>query len=295
MPLARHIEVENFYAIDLENSLVLFDNPFYGCCVGTGVLNREQSTVVIGQSTAIFSGILLTSKSRFFPKSYPANLKDGFILKLAVQGRSDYFDVKLDEQNQLQATKINWLSNMVVGTVDGELVYSLRWKFTDDGTQQKRDYVELRKRSLETGELSSYPTINWKASNEVKVILGCRVANKFFGYTKNYSTSKSQIVSLNLDTLEWKETGIELHGYVHQMATDGERTLIICVRKNDGYVYYYRFVVNKPDSLSTCIWHNLQSAANSRPDVYDFIRSKLPTNFSSPRPIENFVPLDTEL
>ncbi|KAI6215807.1 hypothetical protein M3Y94_00428300 [Aphelenchoides besseyi] len=295
MPLATHFKVRDYWAFDLENSLVLFYNSLFDYHVGIGVVNLEQSTVVIGQSTMIFSGSFVLSKSRFFPKSYPANLKDGFIIEVAEDGRTDYFGVQLDEQNQLQATRINWLTNVNVVAVDGQFAYNLDWQPIDDETQQNGQYVELSKRSLETGELSSYPTINWKAK-DVAFESGCRVGNQFFGCIDGDTwPPKSQIVLLNLDTLEWMETGIELNGGVYQMATDGEHTLIIEMLPKDRYEYYYRFVVNKPDSLSTCIWRNLQSIVHSRPDVYDFIRSKLPTNLSSPRPIENFVPLDTEL
>ncbi|KAI6215775.1 hypothetical protein M3Y94_00424400 [Aphelenchoides besseyi] len=179
MPLASNFAVKDYYAFGLEDSLVLFNASSYGRRVGTGVLNREQSTVAIGQSTAIsYEGPLL--HTRVIPKSYPANLKDGLILKVAGDVRSDYFDVKLDEQNQLQATRINCLSNMVVGTVHEEFSYSLDWQPIDDGTQQNGQYVELSKRSLETGELSSFPTMNSEAMGELAFESGCRVGNKFF-------------------------------------------------------------------------------------------------------------------
>ncbi|KAI6215651.1 hypothetical protein M3Y94_00409900 [Aphelenchoides besseyi] len=292
-PLKGSFTVINYYAFDLENSLVFFHNPFYGCRVATGVLNLEQSTIVIGQSTVI-SGSLLSSKSPFFPKSYPANLKDGFILEVAKRWGRDYFNVKLNDQNQLQATKINSLSNVNFVVVDKEFAYSLGWASKLDGTQFKGPHIELSKRSLETGELSSYPTINWKAHHHLVFTLGCRVGKQFFGYRNDYArTPKSKIVSLNLDTLEWKDTEIELHGHVQRMTTDGDHTLIIFTNEYDGYDYYYRFVVNKPYSLSNYVWHNLQSIVNSRPDVYDFICSKLPTKIRPPRPIKHSVPLDS--
>ncbi|KAI6196049.1 hypothetical protein M3Y94_01062500 [Aphelenchoides besseyi] len=127
--------------------------------------------------------------------------------------------------------------------------------------------------------------MNSEAMGKLGFNCGCRVGNQFFGFITNHLACKSQILSLNLDSLEWTKTGIELDGIVGRMATDGERTLIVEMLQNDGYDYYYRFVVNKPDSLSNYVWHNLQSIVNSRPDVYDFICSKLPTNIRPPRPI----------
>ncbi|KAI6215820.1 hypothetical protein M3Y94_00429700 [Aphelenchoides besseyi] len=138
--------------------------------------------------------------------------------------------------------------------------------------------------------------MNSEAMGELELTRGCRVGKQLFGYINYYSWPyKSQIVSLNLDTLEWNENWIKLDGTVNEMVTDGEHTLIIRVQRKDGYHYYYRFVVNKPYSLSTCVWRNLQSIVHSRPDVYNFICSKLPTNFRPPRPIEHSVPFDTEV
>ncbi|KAI6215669.1 hypothetical protein M3Y94_00411900 [Aphelenchoides besseyi] len=78
-------------------------------------------------------------------------------------------------------------------------------------------------------------------------------------------------------SLELKESGIELHGYVQGIETDGDHTMVICVRKNDWYDCYYHFVVNKPYSLCNWAVYNLRITANAKPETYDFITSKLPS------------------
>ncbi|KAI6215712.1 hypothetical protein M3Y94_00416700 [Aphelenchoides besseyi] len=149
-PLISAFFVLDYCAFDMESSLVFFSDILSRHFVARGVANFEQSTVVIRQSTVIsFQGELFDS--RFVPKSYPANLEDGVILEVLLQKGNEYFVIKLDDQTQLQATKINWLSNRTLATVDEEFVYSLRWKFTDDESQPKKkntlsyanDHLEL--------------------------------------------------------------------------------------------------------------------------------------------------------
>ncbi|KAI6210427.1 hypothetical protein M3Y96_00326900 [Aphelenchoides besseyi] len=277
-PLQAELKAYEFFAFDFKSTTVLFhDNsspPRY--YIGIGKMDLKRLKVSVEQSIAL--PMLFTYCAYWFPVSFPPNLNDGLILKFDIFGEFNYFHVKVDSQNQLQATKLDCPSEKFVGTIDSKWIYGFKSIWTDDEDLSVGS-IELVKYSIVSGETTRIPTANWEILDNKDYICGCSIGRTFFTNVYNSSTHKSRIFSMDLDTLKWKETGIELDGSVEGLSSDGERSLIVRVAINYlcSKSNVYRFVFYEPDSLSTSIWLHWKGLFASRPSAYKFVLSKLPS------------------
>ncbi|KAI6204192.1 hypothetical protein M3Y94_00644100 [Aphelenchoides besseyi] len=277
-PLRADFKTYEFFAFDLESTTVFFHDTssprrYY---IGIAKMDLKHSKVFIGQS--ILLPMVSVYCAYWFPMSFPPNLNDGLILKFDKFGDYEYFHVNADSEDQLQATKLNCPSEKFVGAIDGNSIYGFKSIWTDDEDFSVTS-IELVKYSIVSGETTRIPTVNWEFLRNKNYISGCSIGRTFYANVYDSSTHKSRIFSLDLDTLKWKQTGIELDGGAEGLSSDGERSLIVRVAINHLWPKskVYRFVFCQPDSLSTSIWLHWKRLFESRPDAYKFVLSKLPS------------------
>ncbi|KAI6231033.1 hypothetical protein M3Y95_00338800 [Aphelenchoides besseyi] len=100
----------------------------------------------------------------------------------------------------------------------------------------------------------------------------------------NRTKWKTRIHTLDLESLEWRRTTIELNDAVQTLHNDGENRLIV-VLQNDKV---YRFSFTRSEKLSDIVWLKLRRIFDTNSSAYDYIISQLPKNF---KPQCGFPPL----
>ncbi|KAI6212958.1 hypothetical protein M3Y94_00091700 [Aphelenchoides besseyi] len=146
------------------------------------------------------------------------------------------------------------------------------------------DFKTLITISLTDGSITTRPTNVAGEENEALRLCGYSyvwIKDKLFTYA--YTSSDYSMVSIyvfDLETLEWKNTGIELGGQIDHMSSADDNVLIVNVTK--GFKYncreVYRFPIFGPDSLINLSWMAARRRAQFEPEFYDQTLQKLPTN-----------------
>ncbi|KAI6203006.1 hypothetical protein M3Y94_00506600 [Aphelenchoides besseyi] len=144
------------------------------------------------------------------------------------------------------------------------------------------DFKSLFTISLTDGSVSTRPTNVAGEENEVLRLRGYKhvwIKDKLFTYAAS-DDSMNSIYVFDLQTLEWKNTGIQLGGQISHMSSADDNVLIINVTKNFKFNCreVYRFPIFGPDSLINLSWMAARRRAQFEPEFYDQTLQKLPTN-----------------
>ncbi|KAI6197888.1 hypothetical protein M3Y94_01278800 [Aphelenchoides besseyi] len=105
------------------------------------------------------------------------------------------------------------------------------------------------------------------------------INGKLFTHTLS-KDSMSCIYVFDLETLEWKNTRIQLVGQIEHMSSADNNVLIVNVSNVSEWKNkeVYRFSIFGPDSLLNLQWIAARRRAQFEPEFYDQIVQKLPTN-----------------
>ncbi|KAI6229636.1 hypothetical protein M3Y95_00551700 [Aphelenchoides besseyi] len=284
-------------------------NDFY---IGVGNFDFERSLFVVKQTT--FVPYSERIRCTWYPQSHPPELCKGFVLKGAYSfpRRLVYFVIEMGSDNQLTVSPLEVPSGMsVFGCFDGHL-YGLSYEETtnDNDVNRPIDLIDFqlpngkpsRKRTISDvnrptdlidsqrpkGKSSRKRTINWDVAKNndihyMSALTGCLGKTLF---ARNERGKETEIVSLDLKTLEWKSTNIVLKD-VQIIGSDEKKALVVTTRDYlSSLDAIYRFVFNEPDELSTLVWLRLKRIFDDRPEAYEFILSKIPANYKQKCPLK---------
>ncbi|KAI6231196.1 hypothetical protein M3Y95_00355900 [Aphelenchoides besseyi] len=209
-------------------------------------------------------------------------------------------DVEFSDENALS------LSSCLPFTVDGRFFFGNTYNppyiidffhcrnktlsFDFSNAKDVEPSLNLIRLSTLTGEQIEKKTIGWELFYEPGTHFYnhtfCCVGKTLFNFVHCIREKKSQILSLDLDNLEWKKTAMVFDGYVQSLHTDGDRTLVVSVADTTNSTNrVYRFVFNEPDRLYDLVWLRLKRIFDVQPEAYNFIFSQLPSRF---KPISPF-------
>ncbi|KAI6179253.1 hypothetical protein M3Y98_00590500 [Aphelenchoides besseyi] len=299
----------SFYVLNLNTILLVFgnDNSPY---LGIGEIDLERSMMVVKQAVTLPIGC---HKYEWYPTSHPPNLHEGFILaSSSLLEIPDYFIVKMGTDNRLRVSKLAVPRAMkAVACFDGFL-YGLYYDRNSDNDSGRS--LDLVKFSISTGKSVREKTTNQAivsspfhvsiiSLNSNNPILCCSLMHvdsqlicvasegPFFYRSYFEQSGKCKIISLDLDTKEWKQAAFDFTHSVRSISSDGERMLVVWTKSDYADEFnVYRLVFNRnifsqPDKLCDLAWLRLKRIFDALPSSYDFILSQLPANFKQKCPI----------
>ncbi|KAI6204299.1 hypothetical protein M3Y94_00657400 [Aphelenchoides besseyi] len=282
--------VHEAFGLDLNSILLYYTLPFdRNEYWALGEIDLERSVIAIEKS--IPAPLDHSSNTReWIPCSFPPNLNDGMILWKHGSEESYYVKLKMQSDGQLQWTESGKLPNHMraIGCLDGYIYGLVKVGLTENSDVEPS--LNLIRLSTLTGEQIEKKTIGWELFYEPGTHFYnhtfCCVGKTLFNFVHCIREKKSQILSLDLDNLEWKKTAMVFDGYVQSLHTDGDRTLVVSVADTTNSTNrVYRFVFNEPDRLYDLVWLRLKRIFDVQPEAYNFIFSQLPSRF---KPISPF-------
>ncbi|KAI6196048.1 hypothetical protein M3Y94_01062400 [Aphelenchoides besseyi] len=196
----------------------------------------------------------------------------------------------MGSDNQLTVSPLDVPSAMgVFECFDGHL-YGLSHEETTNNNDANRP-TDLLDFQLPNGKPTRTRTINWDVAKNVSLnsidylpAFTCCIGKTLFA--RNERKQETEIVTLDLETLKWKNTNILLKN-AQRIGSDEKKALIVTRRaplaQSDAI---YRFVFNEPDKLSTLVWLRLKRIFDDRPEAYKFVLSKIPTNYEQKCPLK---------
>ncbi|KAI6203492.1 hypothetical protein M3Y94_00563300 [Aphelenchoides besseyi] len=279
--------IEGAYALDLSTMIVRFDcYSGHSSYLGVARTDFDRSLMIVQQTIRLSTDQIRYSS--LIPQSYPPNLHEGLILWTASYyfAREGYFLLKMDTDNQLRASRINVPVEMKAFGCFNGFLYGLTVDISvNPGDVNSPSPTHLVGVSLANGEHFRALTSNYEIVKGLSLSssLGlprrmCLIGKTLFVYKNSRQNEEARTVSLNLETLEWKNTMISLDS-VQPIGSDGKRTLILTTVPNSTSLTVYRYVFNEPDKLSDLVWLRLKRIFDARPLAYEYILSQLPANF----------------
>ncbi|KAI6204191.1 hypothetical protein M3Y94_00644000 [Aphelenchoides besseyi] len=270
--------IYGLFAIDLNTIVIIYESHDSGnIYVGIGRVDFEAARVTIENSVSMAWD--LHHLLNWTAQSDPPNLHDGVVLQLDVNDDFFYATFKMKADGSLELKQLDLTGGMkLIGVFDGCL-YGLLFN-----NRCNHMPLKLKAVSLETGEQIEKLTINWDILNVSlmnyysEYVAAC-IGRKAVIAAYNSHKKKTRICELDLKTLKWERTSVELAGHVFLLHNNKNQTLIMCekyVHSTEGN--FYRFVY-EPDRLSDCAWLQLKRIFDSVPGSHDYILSQLPSNF----------------
>ncbi|KAI6197696.1 hypothetical protein M3Y94_01255900 [Aphelenchoides besseyi] len=244
----------SFGEVDLENSRIIVHSPIH-------LPHQQVLMQVVGQTQE-------------------SNLTDGVLAYCACE---DYEHgllqmITLDQNKELHAKTVLELPSpiMIYGLIGGH-VYGFKMN-----EKYWKDYEKLLVISIATGEKFELKTTNCdllgkqpKHCYDDKLVC---IGKKMFMTRPFRDENKSRLFSLNLETYQWTNTGIEFEDRGYFLHTDAERTLIVSkwrMGRPEPIRPFYRFSV-KPDLLQNLVWLAIKRRSDYDPSFYSHIIGQLP-------------------
>ncbi|KAI6210428.1 hypothetical protein M3Y96_00327000 [Aphelenchoides besseyi] len=271
--------IYDLFAIDLNTSVIIYESYGDGnVYVGIGNVDLEAARVTIENSIQMAWD--LHHLLNWTAQSNPPNLHDGVVLQLDVNDEFFYATLKMKADGSLELKQLDLTDGMkLIGVFDGCL-YGLLL-----GGQFNQLSVELKTVSLENQAKIKKPTTNLHVLNNslldhyAHYMVAC-IGRTAFIAAHDSVEKKTRMCALDLSTLRWERTSLELADHVRLLHNNNNQTLIMCEKKelHSTEGSFHRFVY-EPDRLTDCVWLRLKCIFDSVPGSYDYILSQLPSNF----------------
>ncbi|KAI6211229.1 hypothetical protein M3Y96_00411700 [Aphelenchoides besseyi] len=233
------------FFLDLKTVLVIFTettSEIYKnvCYLGLGKNDMQKITI---ESEIPVDQIILFCE--LIGQAAESNLRDGVYASFynCHDHRCYFFNIKIDEKDQLclsQPMK-SPIGMKEFGLFDGHM-----YGFFNRNDTNVVDLSNVVKISVQDGAQELLPT-------------------------KNSTMLFKDGCELDLKSLEWEKTELEVDGKTQTLKSDGKRTLIVVTREM-GYglkSLLYRFIVEQPDSL----WNLVSMAVKRKSDLDSGYRS----------------------
>ncbi|KAI6204308.1 hypothetical protein M3Y94_00658700 [Aphelenchoides besseyi] len=276
LKISGKFDIEDVFPLNLETMIVMLlvtEDNVNRTYIGTAKIDFSNWTVFIRQ---ILSFNELMYSFNWIPLSTPPNLTDGLILCFTDALESLHSLVlKIGTDGKLKATEWRLPGIHVFAFHDGYVYGHTRTAETHDQLVKIPFPVD---RQTET-------SIERLCSFNVCSLFGwdtmCCIGQIVYILRYDSVENKSVMFSMDMNTRDWRPTGLVLDGQVDLMITDKKRTLIIRMYDDNPFSLskYYRFTINEPDSLAYLTWLRLKRMFDVRPSSYQFILSRLPSNY----------------
>ncbi|KAI6204180.1 hypothetical protein M3Y94_00642700 [Aphelenchoides besseyi] len=248
-------DYDNVVVLDANTVVVAFNRYFdmNKRFIAIGRIDRDQLTVTVEQPTVSdFDAYDL----RKLLSSYPTDLKSGLHF-LSIYGLK-YSKVVMGTDGRLETTRIDFATNMkLFGFFDGYFYGLDQIDQMEADRTRKINSVNLIKYSAETDEQTQMATKNWEILLEdgydfhVCYQIHC-IGRTLFVHNSSREQKKTRIFSMDLNSLEWKRTNVEVDGMFRLMMSDGKETLFVGAHEGRHFPTFdvHRFDVK--ESVKMC-------------------------------------------